>query len=83
VRARVRSEALSRGTARARAFAGVLPEDVECFIERSSPPDPDCLPRWKALQREGWDVEALVAEDGSTMVGLGCRYLSAARETAA
>jgi hypothetical protein len=64
-------------------FAGTNSGSYDFFLERSTPPDPACLDRWKALQDEGWDVEALVAEDGSTMVGLGCRYLEVTRETAA
>jgi hypothetical protein len=60
-------------------FAGIRPEDVASFIERVDLTSGNAnalsaLDRWKELQREGWDVEALCAEDGSHMIGLGCLY---------
>jgi hypothetical protein len=55
-------------------FGGVDARAYDFALERSTPPDPRALERWKRLKREGWDVEALVAVDGSTMVILACRY---------
>jgi len=54
----------------------VLPlPPLETFLERV-PSDahlPDALARWKQMQREGWDLTALVAPDSKTVVALGCR----------
>ncbi len=54
----------------------VLPTPpLEVFIERV-PADsklPGVLARWKEMQRDGWDLTALVARDSKTVVALGCR----------
>jgi len=61
-------------------FAGLDPAGaIESFIERSTPPDPAQLDRWKQLQHEGWDVTALVDAQATTMVGLGFRYVELGR----
>lgn len=54
----------------------VLPiPPLEVFLERV-PSDvhlTDHLASWKAMQRNGWDLTALVAPDSKTVVALGCR----------
>jgi hypothetical protein len=54
----------------------VLPAPpLETFVERV-PSDvklPTHLSRWKQLQREGWDVTALIAPDSKSVIALGCR----------
>lgn len=61
-------------------FAGVGAGAYVYFLERSTPPDPARLDAWKELEREGWDITAVVKDDGSTMVGFGIRYLEAGDE---
>ena len=67
-------------------FAGVRPGEVECFIERVPAREAAAaIDRWRELQREGWDIEALTYDDGgqvTELVGLGCRYPTALRATA-
>ena len=60
-------------------FAGIRPE-LETFLERAPMNQaPAALDRWKQLEENGWEVTALGAVDGSHLIGLGCRYLSATR----
>ena len=58
-------------------FAGLYSE-LETFLERVPMRHAVwALDRWKQLEREGWDVTALGATDGTHLIGMGCRYLSA------
>jgi hypothetical protein len=75
------SEANRRAPRLPAHFAGLTP-DVAFFIERTTPIEPAALDRWKALEGEGWDVTALVDEQATTMVGLGCRYRPALKASA-
>jgi hypothetical protein len=50
------------------------------WIERVELTGPDreaagALERWAALERAGWDIQALVDVAGTHMIGLGCLYL--------
>jgi hypothetical protein len=67
------SEANRRAPRLPAHFAG-LSQDVEFFIERTTPVEPAALERWKALEGEGWDVTALIDDQATTMVGLGWRF---------
>lgn len=56
-------------------FAGVTTDAYDFRIERVAPADILAgLARLRALRREGWDVEALGADDGSHFVLLALRY---------
>lgn len=57
-------------------FAGIGPlTPADWFVERVSMAEATkALDRWKVLQREGWDVTALGAVDGTHLIGLGCLY---------
>ncbi len=61
-----------------RRFAGVTRDDYEFLLERVAlnvaGEANRAIDRWKALERQGWDLTVLGALDGSHMVALGCRY---------
>jgi len=48
------------------------------FIERVPAREAvSAIERWKQMQREGWDIEALTYDNGgqvTELVGLGCLY---------
>jgi hypothetical protein len=56
-------------------FAGVTTSAYDFYIERVAPGQIVAgLALLRALRREGWDVEALGADDGSHFVLLALRY---------
>lgn len=59
-------------------FAGTRPEAVAFLLERVDLADKaatdQAFERWRLLEREGWDVTALVDVEETHMVGLGCCY---------
>jgi hypothetical protein len=57
-------------------FAGVTPAAYDFYITRVAPAE--ILPGLATLRRlraDGWDVEALGADDGSSFVLLALRYI--------